>query len=285
MEPILTLYERDPVSADTLPPVLAHHYGGGLRLPQEAVKGRPYVIANFVETLDGVVAYNAPEHTGGGEISGNNKQDQMVMGILRAEADAVIFGANSLRKDANHLHIPSFIFPAFAHEYEMLRAQLHKMEAQPMSVVMTGSGDIDLADASFHTPGLRTLIVTTARGAAVLSQKQLPAGTEVRVVRGRGESGEPDPQETLALLGHEYDVRLALYEGGPTLLASFLMAGLVDELFLTLAPQIAGRAPGQDRLALVEGVAFTPQEAHWITLLSTKLAGSYLLLRYGFSKQ
>ena len=59
------------------------------------------------------------------------------------------------------------------------------------------------------------------------------------------------------------------------------MAGsLLNELFLTLSPQIAGRASDVHRLALAEGLAFKPEEARWLTLLSAKLAGDHLLLRY-----
>ncbi len=95
-----------------------------------------------------------------------------------------------------------------------------------------------------------------------------------------GNRGESLARGCAHLLAREYGVRVALYEGGPTLLASFLGASLVDELFLTLAPQIAGRDGQHSRLALVEGHAFMPKDAPWETLLSVKLAGSHLLLRY-----
>jgi riboflavin biosynthesis pyrimidine reductase len=282
MEPIITLYEREPVSGDTLPATLAVHYGGGLRIPQELADGLPYTIANFVETLDGVVSYNAVGQTGGGVISGNNVQDQMVMGLLRAYVDAVIVGTGSLRQDANHLHTPAGIFPGLAHEYTELRERLHKAEQEPMSVVVTASGRIDLDDATFHTAGLRSLIVTTAQGYEFLAQRTIPQGTEVRVVGSQVSAthDEVDLREALALLAHEYGVRSALYEGGPTLLASLIAMNLLNELFLTLSPQIAGRATNKYRLALVEGQAFEPEQARWLALLSAKLAGDHLLLRY-----
>ena len=283
MEPIVTLYERVPASSTTLPPTLATLYGGGLELPQ-GKDGRPYVIANFVETLDGVVSYNAPGQTGGGAISGDNAQDKMVMGLLRASADAVIFGSNSLRIDANHLHIPSFIFPALANDYDALREQSGRQGSLPLSVIMTASGQINLDDRTFHTQGLKVVIATTPRGAAQLSRKTLPEGTEVRVVEAddAAEQGTVSPGATLALLAREYGVRVALYEGGPTLLASFLLEQQIDELFVTLAPQVVGRTNDLHRLSLVEGHAFTPVDAPKSTLQSVKLAGSYLLLRYSF---
>ena len=284
MEPIITLYEREAAAHDTLPSILATTYGGGFVLPHREEEKRPYVIANFVETLDGIVSYNAPGQTGGGPISGDNPQDKMVMGLLRASADAVIFGSSSLRQDANHPRIPAFISPTFAAEYDTLRIQQGKREHMPISVVMTASGHIDLNDKTFHMPGLRVVIATTEQGKTHLAQQALPYGTEVRIVETYEPANEVSPEGVLLMLARDYGVRVVLYEGGPTLLASFLAQGIVDELFLTLAPQVAGREGELHRLALVEGHAFMPVDALWATLLSVKLAGSHLLLRYRFSR-
>ncbi len=283
MEPINTLYEREPANLTTLPALLATNYGGGFALPEQEERERPYVIANFVETLDGIVSYNAPGQTGGGLISGDNAQDKMVMGLLRASADAVILGSSSLRVDANHPRIPAFIAPTFAAEYDALRIQQGRKERLPISVVMTASGHVDFNDRTFRTPGLRVVIATNERGYAYLAQQVLPEGTELRIVEASGEGAtesEVSPEGVLRMLARDYGAHVVLYEGGPTLLASFLSAGVIDELFLTLAPQIAGRDTGLHRLALVEGHAFMPANALWATLLSVKLAGSHLLLRY-----
>lgn len=282
MEPILTLYEREPVSPGTLPPTLATLYGGGLFIPQQLQLERPYIVANFVETLDGIVSYNALGQTGGGVISGDNKQDQMVMGLLRAYSDAVIFGSSSLHQDTGHVRIPSFIAPQFTEDYEALRRQLGKHERHPISVIMTASGQVDVSEPTFHTAGLRAIIATTQHGYEVLRRQDVPPSTDIRVIEvEEGEQGIP-PKSVLELLAHDYNVRIALYEGGPTLLSSFLTAHCVDELFLTFAPQIAGHSPQSPRLTLVEGHAFSPQNAPWATLLSVKRTHNHLLLRYKF---
>ena len=64
---------------------------------------------------------------------------------------------------------------------------------------------------------------------------------------------------------------------------SHLLEQQLDELFVTLAPQLVGRTNDLQRLSLVEGHAFTPAGAPHGTLQSVKLAGSYLLLRYSIS--
>ena len=73
-----------------------------------------------------------------------------------------------------------------------------------------------------------------------------------------------------------------LVEGGPQLLGDFLAEGLLDELFLTLAPQIAGRDTSSGRPGLVTGQRFAPEHPLWGTLVSVKRAASHLFLRYAF---
>ncbi len=61
------------------------------------------MLSNFVTTLDGVVSLQVKGHDGGGDISGFNADDRMVMGLLRAVADAVVLGAGSLDADPTRL--------------------------------------------------------------------------------------------------------------------------------------------------------------------------------------
>ena len=73
-------------------------------------------------------------------------------------------------------------------------------------------------------------------------------------------------------------------EGGPTLFGGLIGAGLIDELFLTIAPQIAGRAAALPRLALVEGLGYEIGATPWAELRSVMRAGSHLFLRYGLTE-
>jgi riboflavin biosynthesis pyrimidine reductase len=278
-----TLYERTHSPADTLPPELAAAYDGGLVVPDGQVGARPYVLVNFIETLDGVISYTQPGEPYQGTVGGKSDTDHMVMGILRARADAVIFGSGSLREDKGHVHTPAFISPPHAEAYAAMRVALGKGEAQPLSVVMSASGQIDLDERTFHAPGLQVIVVTTSVGEARLRDETLPAGVEVRVVAATADGAAESTVDVLAmlqLLADDYGVRVALNEGGPLVLASFLAVGAVDELFLTLAPQVAGRAVERPRRSLVESVAFSPADAPTAHLLSIKQAGDHLFLRY-----
>jgi len=250
-------------------------YGGDLDWPKPP--DRPYVIANFVETLDGVVSFGLPGRSGGGEISGFSAPDRFVMGLLRACADAVVFASGTLHGDAGHVRTPEFIYPEAAGLYAALRAQASPGRPLPLNVVVTGSGRIDLDEPTFHTPGLETVIVTTEGGRRALEAEH---GTALRAtqVRAVGPGEVVAPEAVTRLLHEEFGVSLLLHEGGPTLLGSFLAAGVMDELFLTVAPQVAGR-DAAGRRALAEGTAFLPETAPWFGLETVKRAGDHLFLR------
>lgn len=73
-----------------------------------------------------------------------------------------------------------------------------------------------------------------------------------------------------------------LVEGGPQLMGDFFAEQALDELFLTLAPQIAGRDTEVERPGLVMGKRFAPEHPLWWTLTSVKRGESHLFLRYAF---
>jgi riboflavin biosynthesis pyrimidine reductase len=93
-------------------------------------------------------------------------------------------------------------------------------------------------------------------------------------------SGTIAPLAILELLQSQFGVKTVLHEGGPTLFGQFLAEDAVDELFLTLSPQIAGRERNVTRPALVQGVQFMPDSAPWLQMVSVKQYAAYLYLRY-----
>ncbi len=83
------------------------------------------------------------------------------------------------------------------------------------------------------------VILTTDDGAARLGRAGLPAAVEVVAA---GDDGRVEASAIVAALA-ERDLDLVVCEGGPALLGGLIGAEVVDELFLTIAPQIAGRPP------------------------------------------
>ena len=275
--PLETLYEPDQGGADLpLPPELAALYGP-LRVPLHP--GRPYLVGNFVTSLDGVASLATPGHEGGGPISGHDPHDRMVMGLLRAAADVVVVGAGTQRAASpSHLWTAEYIDPARADSYRALRARLGRPRP-PLNAVVTARGEIDPGRRLFRSGEVPVLIVTTAAGSRRLQGLGLPPSVQVAGTEG------PDRLSARSIvdaIGRTRASDVVLVEGGPHLLGDFLAEGLLDELFLTLAPQVAGRDGAAARPGLVAGRTFAPEHPLWATLVGVKRGGSHLFLRYAF---
>jgi riboflavin biosynthesis pyrimidine reductase len=277
LSPLETLFGTGRGPALPLPRAIARLYGD-LRMP--AGRARPHVFSNFVTTLDGVVSLGVKGHASGGDISGFSAQDRMVMGLLRAIADAVVVGAGTLGADRHHVWTAEGIFPGLARDYRSLRAALGR-GGPPLNVIVSGSGRIDLRLPVFASGAVPVLIVTTAEGAKRMRKQTAPASVEIRAVGGAGTIRASAILREVKRAGASGRV---LVEGGPRLLADFYAERLLDEQFLTLAPQIAGRDPGDRRLGLVMGRQFAPRQPRWGKLVDLRRGERHLFLRYAFAR-
>jgi riboflavin biosynthesis pyrimidine reductase len=152
--------------------------------------------------------------------------------------------------------------------------------AVPLNVVVSGSGRIDLRLPVFTSGRVQTLVVTTTAGAKHLAKQKTPPGLKIQAIP-RCRAMIP-PRSILDAVGRLNAGKRILIEGGPRLLGEFYARRLVDEQFLTLAPQIAGREYGDGRLSLVMDQAFPPGGAPWGTLIDLRRGASHLFLRYSF---
>jgi riboflavin biosynthesis pyrimidine reductase len=276
MTPLEPLYDVDRGADVPLPPELAALYG---RLQFPTNRGRPHVVANFVSTLDGVVALDTPGHAGGGPISGFNSHDRLVMGLLRATADAVIVGAGTLRSVPDHAWTAEHIYPALAGPYQELRTALGKA-GPPLTVIVTARGEIDPTSRVVQSGEAPVLILTGAEGRRRIRTLGLPSSVEVVAVPA---TGRLEARSILDAVGRMRSSEVLLVEGGPHLLGDFLAASRIDDLFLTLSPQVAGRDGSGDRPGLVAGRTFAPEHPLWGRLVNVKRADSHLFLRYALS--
>jgi riboflavin biosynthesis pyrimidine reductase len=282
MEPVRTLFATQPTepSETVLPEGLSARYDGNLSFPP-APEDRPYFIANFVSTLDGVVSFNLPGQSDGAQISNSNEEDRFIMGLLRASVDAVLVGSGTLQAAGPQgAWLPEAVYPAAKDLYQKYRTEVLRKLENPLVVIVTGTGGLDLASAVFHTPRTKVLILTTEQGQQRLSQSGSEALASVEVKALSTVEGRISPSAILTLLRREAGVELLLHEAGPTLFGEFLAGGFMDELFLTVAPQVAGRVAAHPRPGLVADVQFSPATAPWWKLLSVKKAADYLFLRY-----
>src|SRR5579859_2597293 len=277
LTPLESLFDAQRGTDLPLPPALAAVYGQ-LRFPVQP--NRPYVFANFVTSLDGVVSLEAPGRAGGGDISGNNTHDHMVMGILRAVADTIIVGAGTLRKSPRHLWTAGHIYSPFSSLYQQLRHNLGKT-APPLNVIVTREGNVNLKQPLFQSGEVPVLLITTRQGEQRLRQQTIPSSTEI-IALEQSAGGELSARTILQVVQRARPGNLILTEGGPQLLAVFFAERCLDELFLTLAPQVAGRDDTIERPGLVSGKLFAPEFPLWGSLVSVKREANHLFLRYRF---
>ena len=179
---------------------------------------RPYVAVNMVATVDGrasVAGRTAPI---------SSVADRQLFHALRTRADAIMVGAGTLRAE----RYGRMVRDPRRREQRVAAG----LAADPLAIVVSGRLDLPhdlplLADASSR------IVVVTA------SDASLPdSAADVSYLR----CDPVDLAGALARLRDEPGVRSILCEGGPSLNASLLAAGLVDELFLTTVPKLAGGA-------------------------------------------
>jgi riboflavin biosynthesis pyrimidine reductase len=276
-DPLQTLWEDDDaLSLETrgsgMPIDLERRYGGLLTIPLRS--DRPTVMANFVSTIDGIVALGTGELSGGGLISGFHEPDRFVMGLLRALADVVVVGAGTLRGSDAHRWTPAHVHPASAASFAAWRAAMG-LPPVPTTVIVTAGGDIPTDHPGLADPGIPVVVATTPAGASRLAIAGLGDHVRVHAVKGASALSAGD----VLRLASQDGGRLVLTEGGPHLLGSFVDADLLDELFLTVSPQLVGRAGGE-RLGLLEGLALPPNVGRWQDLVSVRRSADHLFLRY-----
>jgi riboflavin biosynthesis pyrimidine reductase len=276
LSPLETLFEVKQSRAVRLTPNLTRLYGN-LRMAKP--RSRQHVFSNFVSTLDGVVSLQIAGHAGGADISGSSVQDRMVMGLLRATADIIIVGSGTLAADPRHIWTPDGICPELAGDYRTLRVALRR-PATPLNVIISGSGRLDLKLPVFASGRVQSLVITTTAGARSLMKQKVPRSLEIRAIPRCG--GEIPARSILKAVGDMKAGKRVLIEGGPRLLGDFYAERLLDEQFLTVAPQVVGRQNGDGRLGFVMGRAFPPGKGRWGTLTEIRRGASQLFLRYTF---
>ena len=223
--------------------------------PEPVERGRPWLRANMVSSLDGAARLD-------GLSDGlSSPADKRIFGVLRALADVVLVGAQTVRAEGYR--------PARARaEFAAARAARGQAPAAAIAVV-TGSLDLDLGSSLFTEPLVPTLVITCASAPA--AALKAAAGVAEVVLAG---DERVDPAAMVAVLVERGWTRL-LTEGGPHLLGQLAAAGVLDELCLSLAPLLAsGDAP-----RIAGGPAAT-ERMDLVSLLEEK---GFLFARYARS--
>jgi riboflavin-specific deaminase-like protein len=214
---------------------------------------RPWLVTNFAATADGRVAIDGRSGPIGDE------GDTELFRRLRTQVDALLVGTGTLRTEryGRVMRRP---------ELRAAREAIGLAPDPPMAIV-SRTGALPLEIPLFADPDSTVIVYTTPEAPA--------PDCAATVHLTRLDPAELTLTTVLRQLRSEHDVRSLLCEGGPTLMSSLLHEGLVDELFLTLAPQLAG---GGTAPVLTTGAAL-PEPAALELVWVLERAGS-LYLRY-----
>ncbi len=222
---------------------------------------RPFISINMAMTADGKITSALRE-----EPRFASRYDKKIMDRLRAEADAVLVGAGTLRADDPPLHVRDPEMIAY-------RRSLGKPGGL-VNVLVTASAAIDPRSRFFSDTNAADRIVATVEDAPADRIDGLRAIAEVWTV-GRGSVDLPELLTRLKSRGIE---RL-LVEGGGELNWGFVRDELVDELYVTIAPAILG---GREAPTLCEGEGLAMAERRRLRLVSTEIVDGEIFCRYEF---
>ncbi len=196
----------------------------GVAFGDRAESERPYTVANFASTVDGRASI------GGRSGPIGDDGDRAMFHGLREQFDAVMAGTGTLRCET---------YGRIIGKAERRRRRLDRgLPAEPLACIMSRSGNVPRDIPLLAEPEARVAVFTT--GEFDLTG----IAAQVEVVRLR--TDELTSTTVLRRLRTDHGVRSLLCEGGPTLFASLLADGLIDELFLTFAPKLAGGGDGPE---------------------------------------
>ncbi len=266
--------DPNPRSAEGAPPVLRRLLpagdpatveeivaGLGLVALGDRAAGRPYVMLNMVSTLDGRVALGGRSgHLG-------NRADRELFHGLRGAVDAVMVGAGTVRAERYGRIIP---------EEARRRARREQgLSEEPLACIVSAGLSLPAQIPLIADPAAHVVIVTSSAG-------EPRAGRRPHRLRAqRSATGRSTCRRRWRELRERFAVHTLLCEGGPHLNSQLLAAGLVDELFLSVSPKLAGgeAAAGQPSLRILAGPELDPPAE--LELLYVLESDSQLFLRYG----
>jgi riboflavin biosynthesis pyrimidine reductase len=237
---------------------------GSLRLwkrgrPRDGTS-RPWLALNMASTADGRATI------GGRSGPIGNRADGELFHALRTAVDAVLVGAGTVRAE----HYGRLVREESARALRRARG----LAEEPLGCIVSQSLALPADEIPLLAePGARVAILTP-------SSAGLPeSAAEVRYVRC-SRDGRLDLRGALEEL-YGLGVRTMLCEGGPHLNAQLLAAGVVDELFLSVAPKLASGDASGESLRIVSGAELEPPVE--LELLGALESESLLLLRYGLA--
>jgi riboflavin-specific deaminase-like protein len=217
---------------------------------------RPYVLLSVATSIDGYIDDTSPNR-----LLLSNGEDFDRVDQVRAESDAILIGAGTMRADNPRLLVNS-------EERRAARVAAGK-PAYPLKVTISASGDLD-PELKFWHHGDGKVAYTTDAGAEKLRERLAGLADVVSL----GET--VDFGRLLDDLG-ERGVKQLMVEGGGSIHTAFLSQGLADEVHLAVAPLLVGQADAPQFLSPAKYPGGTTSR---MRLLEARMIGDVVLLRY-----
>jgi riboflavin-specific deaminase-like protein len=194
---------------------------------------RPFVTANFALSVDGRVSTRRYSPS-----TFSSPRDKRRLLEIRAQCDAVLAGARTVASDHMTMGLP-------AADLQAARKR-RGWPPIPLRVIASNGGKLS-ATAKPFTSGLPAAVVFSTRRMTARTIQALAGVCDLWLHL----ADEVNLASMLMTLREEYRVKRLVCEGGPTLLRALLVAGLVDELQVTLCPLFFGgrKAPTLTGLA------------------------------------
>jgi 5-amino-6-(5-phosphoribosylamino)uracil reductase len=223
---------------------------------------RPYTILSCGMSLDGYLDAADNER-----LVLSNEADLERVDAVRAECDAILVGAGTVRSDNPRLLVRS----------QSLRQQRRArgLGDTPMKVTITERADLD-ACSSFFAAGDSEKLVYCASPAVPVAHRRL--GAVATVVDG----GHPVDLSRMLQDLSDRGVRRLMVEGGGRVHTQFLTEDLADELHLVIAPFFVGNSRAH---RFVGDGAFPWNPGRRAELAETRQIGDVVLLRYALSSR
>jgi 5-amino-6-(5-phosphoribosylamino)uracil reductase len=192
-----------------------------------------------------------------------SRQDKAHLFRQRAQADAVLVGHSTLKRDNVRLGLPA--------ELREERTA-HRKTPNPIRVIVSKEGKIDNHLKIFASTVSPILIFSTRR-----MPRKFQNALRDKAILHLSDSDDVDLMAMLRTLRRQYNVRKVACEGGPTVFRALLEEGLVDELNLTIAPYLFGGADAPTLTGLSK--EFLPASVH-CSLVDMRVIGEECFLTY-----
>ena len=219
---------------------------------------KPFVFINCAMSLDGKISTRERR-----QVKISNDADMERVDALRASADAVLVGMNTAVGDDPKLTVKS----------EKLRKERVKsgLPETPMKVAMGRIDGLNL-DSDFMGHGNAKIVLFASEDSDASKIEELKNRAEIFVMPEK----RPGPEKVVSVLA-SLGVKRLMVEGGGSINFEFLRAGLVDELYVAVAPRIFG---GENAPTLADGDGFQEGKEVNLELIGEEKIGEVLVLKY-----